>query len=1040
MTVRNKLFIVTLAVALALFLGLAAVSQEDDAADQKYTIQVVTNPDFAPYEYMVADKYEGIDMDIWKAISKALGCDVNFNVMDFDSIINAIEAGKYDVGASGFTVTDERKQQVNFSDTYSTAHQVAMVLKDGPLANAKDYTELLGHKVGVESGTTGYYLAVDVFDEKNVTPYNTYTDVIEGLKRDYVSVVVIDDLVAESFAEKDSNLKILDVEIPGDEIEEYAFVINKTNYQMLQYTNRAMDYLMGMGVIDDIFAYYGSIGYDPEEYGYFTAHPEKLDEIDVVIHYQPTTKYTIEVATNPDFPPYDYTVSGDYEGIDMDIWKAIAYVLDCNVNFNFMEFDSIINAIQSERYEVGASGFTVTDERKEMINFSNTYAVAHQNVLLRTDSPLADAKSWEDLKGVTISVESGTTGYYLAADVYGDSYVAPYNTYTDVVQSVLTKQSAFAVIDDLVAVSYVEAHPDELKILNVELPGAEAEEYAFVFNKKNTELLGYTNKAMSYLEEKGIINDIYAYYGEISYDPATVGYFSAHPEALSKLDVLVHYVPGEMKTTVQVATNPDFPPYDYMVSKSYEGIDMDIWKAIGHTMDFDVNFNFMEFDSIINAIASKQYDVGASGFTVTDERKQTVNFSSTYAVAYQKVLILKNSPLANAKTWEDLKNLDLAVESGTTGYYLSVDDFGDSYVHPFNTYTEVVQSVKTGQMKFAVLDDLVAISFVEANSDLMLLDVELPGAEAEEYAFVFNKDSTKLLDYTNRAMAYLEETGVIDDIFAYYGSIGYDPEIEGYFSAHPEALAAIQVIDHYTPDNGGGSDGDQNWFEWLWSEIIKNFVEKDRYELILMGLQNTVYITIIGLALGLLIGIICAIIRSFHDLRGNLKIPNAIARVYITIIRGTPILVQLLIIYFIVFASSGLNSIIIAGIAFGINSGAYVAEIVRAGINAVPKGQLEAAESLGMSFNMAMGTVILPQAIRNILPALCNEGISLLKETSIAGYIGIVDVTKAAMLIRSQTYSAFVPLIGVALIYLVIVLVLQYLVGKLERRLNNAYR
>ncbi|MBQ9690269.1 MAG: amino acid ABC transporter permease, partial [Candidatus Methanomethylophilaceae archaeon] len=170
------------------------------------------------------------------------------------------------------------------------------------------------------------------------------------------------------------------------------------------------------------------------------------------------------------------------------------------------------------------------------------------------------------------------------------------------------------------------------------------------------------------------------------------------------------------------------------------------------------------------------------------------------------------------------------------------------------------------------------------------------------------------------------------------------------------------------------------------------------------------------------------------------KILNAIVRVYITVIRGTPILVQLLIIYFIVFASSGLNSIIIAGIAFGINSGAYVAEIVRAGINAVPKGQLEAAESLGMTFNMAMVTVIMPQAVRNILPALCNEGISLLKETSIAGYIGIVDVTKAAMLIRSQTYSAFVPLIGVALIYLIIVLFLQYLVGKLEKRLNNAYR
>ena len=323
---------------------------------------------------------------------------------------------------------------------------------------------------------------------------------------------------------------------------------------------------------------------------------------------------------------------------------------------------------------------------------------------------------------------------------------------------------------------------------------------------------------------------------------------------------------------------------------------------------------------------------------------------------------------------------------------------------------------------------------------MTVLDVDIPGAEVEEYAFVIDKSNVAMLEAVNRAMVYLEETGVIDDIYDYYGSIGYDPEIVGYFTAHPEALAAIQVIDHFTPDNGGDSGDGKNWFEWLWDEIVKNFAEKDRYQLIIMGLENTIYITLIGLALGLLFGIICAIIRSFHDLSGRFKILNVIVKVYITVIRGTPILVQLLIIYFIVFASSGLNSIIIAGIAFGINSGAYVAEIVRAGINAVPKGQLEAAESLGMTFNMAMFTVILPQAIRNILPALCNEGISLLKETSIAGYIGIIDVTKAAMLIRSQTYSAFVPLIGVALIYLVIVLVLQYLVGRLERRLNNAYR
>ena len=143
-----------------------------------------------------------------------------------------------------------------------------------------------------------------------------------------------------------------------------------------------------------------------------------------------------------------------------------------------------------------------------------------------------------------------------------------------------------------------------------------------------------------------------------------------------------------------------------------------------------------------------------------------------------------------------------------------------------------------------------------------------------------------------------------------------------------------------------------------------------------------------------------------------------------------------MIIYFIIFATSSLNSIIIAAIAFGINSAAYVAEIVRAGINAVPRGQLEAGSSLGLPFSSTMMLVILPQAIKNILPALCNEGITLLKETSISGYIGITDLTRAGDIIRSQTFDAVVPLLGVALIYLVIVMFLTYLVSRLERRLN----
>ena len=219
-------------------------------------------------------------------------------------------------------------------------------------------------------------------------------------------------------------------------------------------------------------------------------------------------------------------------------------------------------------------------------------------------------------------------------------------------------------------------------------------------------------------------------------------------------------------------------------------------------------------------------------------------------------------------------------------------------------------------------------------------------------------------------------------------------------------------------------------------KFYQNFIEDDRYQYLLTGLQNTLIITVFSLILGLVLGALIAIVRTVHDLKGRLKLLNLIARGYLTVIRGTPVLIQLLIIYFVIFASVDVALVPVAIVAFGLNSAAYIAEIIRAGINAVPKGQFEAGSSLGLPFAITMITIIIPQAIKNILPALCNEGIVLLKETSISGYIGLVDLTKGGDIIRSQTFEAFIPYILVALIYLTVVVILTYFVKKLEVKLN----
>lgn len=206
------------------------------------------------------------------------------------------------------------------------------------------------------------------------------------------------------------------------------------------------------------------------------------------------------------------------------------------------------------------------------------------------------------------------------------------------------------------------------------------------------------------------------------------------------------------------------------------------------------------------------------------------------------------------------------------------------------------------------------------------------------------------------------------------------------------------------------------------------------------GLGTTLLITLFAVLIGMVLGFIIAIIRFTHDKTGKMVIPNIICKVYLTVIRGTPVVVQLLIIYFVIFASVPISKIFVAIIAFGINSGAYVAEIVRSGIASIDDGQFEAGRSLGLNYRQTMTSIILPQAFKNVLPALANECIVLLKETSVSGYIAVQDLTKGGDIIRSQTYSAFMPLISVAIIYLVMVVVLTHFVTKLERRLRQSDR
>ena len=466
----------------------------------------------------------------------------------------------------------------------------------------------------------------------------------------------------------------------------------------------------------------------------------------------------------------------------------------------------------------------------------------------------------DDLAGASIGVQLGTTADIYASDYEGDdagTQIERYNKGADAIQALLQNKIDCVMIDEQPAKAFVEKNPS-LVILDEAFAD---EEYAFAIAKNNAALTAEINEALAALKEDGTIDSIiHNYIGtdeEIGKSPYV------------KKDV------ERTKGTLVVATNATFPPYEYYENDAIVGIDMDIMQALCDEMGYELSIEDMEFDSIITAVQSGKADVGAAGMTVTDERKQNVDFSDSYTTAKQVIVVPGDGQAAS-------------------------------------------------------------LSFSE--------------------------------------------------------------------------------------------------------KFHQNFIEDNRYMYLLKGLVNTIVITIFALLIGIVFGSLLAIVRTTHDRNGGLNILNFLAKVYLTVIRGTPTMVQLLIIYYVVFASTNVSKVFVAIIAFGLNSAAYVAEVVRSGIMSVDQGQFEAGRSLGLPYHKTMRLIIIPQAFKNILPALGNELITLLKETSISGYIGLVDLTKGSDIIRSVTYEAMMPLGMVALIYLCLVLVLTMLVNKLERSLRKNER
>ncbi|MBE6390107.1 MAG: transporter substrate-binding domain-containing protein [Lentisphaerae bacterium] len=454
---------------------------------------------------------------------------------------------------------------------------------------------------------------------------------------------------------------------------------------------------------------------------------------------------------------------------------------------------------------------------------------------------------------------------------------------------------------------------------------------------------------------------------------------------------------------LRMVTAANFPPYEFYSGKEIVGIDADIMREIAARNGLKLIIEDMKFDSIIAAVQSGKGDVAASAITVTPDRRQMVDFTVAYVSARQMIIVPVDSLIKNGK---DLKGKRIGVQHGTTGDTYVTENFHDP--QRFDDGSMAVAALLRGKLDAVVLDNEPAMVHSAGNPELKMLEEPLT---FEEYAFAIAKNREPLLKMLNDSLNEMMQDGTINEIRKKYA----------------------EKIEETVAETAAENSGDGGWK----SEWHTNFIKNDRWRYLWDGFLVTMQVSVAAVILGVAIGFFVAIIRSTADLNGNWKIADYFCRVYLTVIRGTPVVLQLLIIYFVVFGAVDVSKVLVAIIAFGINSGAYVAEIIRSGIMSIDRGQMEAGRSLGLSYCRTMILIVLPQALKNVLPALGNEFIVLLKETSVCGFIALQDLTKGGDVIRSQTYNAFLPLIVVAMVYLLLVIIFSKLLEKLEKRLKR---
>lgn len=697
-------------------------------------------------------------------------------------------------------------------------------------------------------------------------------------------------------------------------------------------------------------------------------------------HSAQAEEKTYTIGTDLTFAPFEFQDSkGEYIGIDIDLLNAIAEDQEFKVDLKPLGFDSAIQAVQSSQVDGMIAGMSITDERKKSFDFSEPYFDSGLQMAVKKGN--TDIKNYEDLKGKTVAAKVGTesaTFLEKNQEKYGYT-IKNFDDATGLYQA-LENGEADAIFDDYPVLGYAITNGQKLQLVGKKETGSS---YGFAVKKgQNKELLEKFNAGLKELKTSG------------KYDEIVSKYISTGTEDEKETSGDMKQI-QPLKDTYVIASDSTFAPFEFQNSDGeYVGIDVDLVKRIAELQNFNIEFKFIGFSSAVQAVESGQADAMIAGMTITDEREKSFDFSTPYFNSGIQIAVKKGND--SIKSYEDLDGKKVGAKIGTeSADFLEANKAKYGYSIKYLDTTDALYSaLEIGEID-AMMDDYPVIGYGIAQNQP--LETPIPREEGGKYGFAVKKGKNpELIEMFNEGLAELKRTGEYDEI-----------------------------IGKYIKD---GSSTENKVDESTFVGMIQN-----NWKRLLSGLWMTIQLTLISFVLALIVGVIFGLFSASPS-----KTLRVISTIYVDIIRGIPLMVLAFFIYFGLPGILGFNiPVFLAGIiTLTLNASAYISEIVRGGINAVPVGQMEASRSLGLSYNRTMQKIILPQAIKIMIPSFVNQFVISLKDTTILSAIGLIELLQTGKIIVARNLQSTMVYFVIAMMYLILITALTKLAKVLEKRVK----